>query len=208
MRGIWRLIVALLLVGAPAFWMPTFDVDAASELVSVGSVALGSAGINNDDPEELCKSSNPRKQKKCKYNGWDNGNWRNVNNDNDDDTVATAPTSTSVASTPNGLSVELWRSNEAPAPNTPLMLAVKGDGATIARVSWYSTGPTADNPTGDDMAHFGVLGYDCAGARPCSWNWTVTPRHNGYYSVYAKVRDTTGQEIETVWRFTAGEPPR
>ncbi len=204
MRGIWRVVIALLLVGAPAFWQPTFSVGAASDLVSVGTTAHGPAQINNNDPEELCNSGNPRKQKKCRYNGWDNGNWPD-DNDNDDAEVLT---STSVASTANGLTVELWRSNDSPDPNTPLTLSVKGDGASIARVSWWSTGPTADNPTGDDMAHFGEQGYDCSGVQPCASTWTVTPRHNGYYCVYARVRDITGQEIETVWRFTAGEPPR
>ena len=208
MRGIWRVVVALLLVGAPAFWMPTVDVDAASTRASAGLTAQGPAGINNDDPEELCKSGNPRKQKKCKYNGWDNGNWRNVNNDNDGDMVAAAPALFSGASTENGLTVQLWRSTDAPTPNFPLTLEVTGDGGAISAVSWRSTGPTADNPTGDDIGNYGELSHDCAGARPCVWTWTVTPRHNGYYSVYAKVRDTSGQEIETVWRFTAGEPPR
>jgi hypothetical protein len=204
MRGIWRVVIALLLVGAPALWLPTFAVDAAGNAPSSGTTAQ----INNDDPEELCTSGNPRKQKKCRYNGWDNGNWPDDNengNDNDDGVVLTTNT---VATTPSGLTVELWRSSETPDPNAPLVLVVHGDGASIARVSWWSTGPTADNPTGDDMAHFGEQGYDCGGVQPCEATWTVTPRHNGYYSVYARVRDVTGQEVEAVWRFTAGEPPQ
>ena len=60
-----------------------------------------------------------------------------------------------------------------------------------------------DDPAGGDMAHLGELAYDCAGAVPCAYSWTVTPRYDGYYAVYARVRDTSGNEAEVVWKFTA-----
>jgi hypothetical protein len=207
MRVVWRAVVALLVIVAPALWFSTIEVEGVNAADDLARSA-GLAQINNDDPEELCKSPNPRKQKKCRYNGWGNGNWRDLDNENENDAPVAMVPVTTVASTPSGLTVELSGSHDWPDPNTPLTISVKGDGAPIARVSWWSTGPTADNPTGDDMAHFGEQGFDCSGMRPCVSTWTVTPRHNGYYSVYARVRDISGQEIQTVWRFTAGEPPR
>lgn len=203
MHGILRIMIALLVVGVPVIWLPTVAAGAMVQGDRVVSTALGPVA-DNDDPEDLCGSSNPRKQKKCRYNGWDNGDWNENGNDNDNNNNNNAAQATG----PGGVSVELWRSTETPSPNSPIMLAVKGDGAPIERVSWWSTGPTADNPTGDDMAHFGEQGYDCVGARPCAWSWTVVPRHNGYYAVYAKVRDTAGNEVVTSWLFTAGQAPR
>jgi hypothetical protein len=99
--------------------------------------------------------------------------------------------------------VSLWRSTETPVHDAPLMLAVRGEGAPIARVSWFATGPTAEKIFADDLAHLGELWYDCAGAQPCAWSWTVVPRHTGYYSVHARVHDTAGRVTEVAWQFTA-----
>jgi hypothetical protein len=195
MGWIWRAIIAALLVGGPAFLLPVAVTSAASSVRDAVSEVRGPA--NADDPEDLCGSANPRKQKKCKYNGWDNDNWNG--NDNDDAQVA-AP---DLASSVDGLRVTLWRSTETPVRNAPLMLAVRGEGAPIARVSWTATGPTAENIYGDDLAHLGELWYDCAGVQPCAWSWTVMPRHTGYYSVHARVQDTAGRQTEVVWQFTA-----
>lgn len=205
MSGIWRVVIAVLLIGVPALLTPVLGVDAANDLAAHETSVRDS---EREKAKEMCKSSNPRKQKKCHYNGWDNGNWRSLSdgdNDNEDEVVAsTATPSMSTASTAGGLTVELVRSSEAPATNAPLNLTVKGSGGSVAVVSWRSTGPTADDPIGGDMAHLGELTFDCAGASPCSNSWTVTPRYPGYYAVYAKVRDATGAEAEVVWKFTAG----
>lgn len=197
MGGFWRVIIAVLVVGIPIVWLPAVTPDVTAQVINPGSDMRGPLA-NDDDPEDLCGSSNPRKQKKCRYNGWDNDNW--WDNDNQQNKAEDAPP-------PPPVQVDMWRSTENPAPNVPLMVAVKGTGAPIARVSWWATGPTADNPTGDDMAHWGEQGYDCGGIQSCAWSWTVIPRHNGYYAVHAKVRDTTGNEVETVWEFTSGQPP-
>ena len=191
MRGIWRAVLALLLVVGPALWMPTTGVAAGSFGLGEAAVHGPASAINNDDPDELCRSGNPRKQKKCKYNGWDNDNRASGNDFR------------TLGSSASGLIVELWRSNDWPETNKPLTLAVKGDAAPIAQVSWRATGPTSDDPAGGDMAHVGELAYDCAGAVPCAYSWTVTPRYDGYYAVYARVRDTAGNEAEIVWKFTS-----
>jgi hypothetical protein len=206
MSGIWRVVVVLLLIGVPALLAPALGVDAANDLAAHETTARDS---EREKAKETCKSSNPRKQKKCHYNGWDNGNWRDLpdgeDNDNEDEVLAsTANPTMSTASTAGGLTVELWRSSEAPAPHAPLNLTVTGSGGSVTMVSWRSTGPTADDPVGGDMAHLGELTFDCAGVVPCSNTWTVTPRYPGYYAVYAKVRDVTGTEAEVVWKFTAG----
>lgn len=195
MQRLWRALAALLLLGAPVLVAPTGIASAASDLALEGATFLSpAAGINNDDPDELCRSGNPRKQKKCRYNGWDNDNaWK----------TGSGPDARSIGSAPSGLTVELWRSNESPKSNANLTLAVKGDQAPISQVSWRAVGPTADDPAGDDMAHRGEQTYDCAGAVPCAFSWNVVPRYSGYYAVYAKVRDTSGNEAELVWKFTA-----
>ena len=206
MSGIWRIVIALLLIGAPALWAPALGADAANDLTFSETALHGPAeDSKREEAKEMCKSDNPRKLKKCHYNGWDNGNWRNLpDDDNDNEAETTTPVALmSTASGVSGLTVELWRSSDTPASNAPLNLIVKGDGGSVSQISWRSTGPTFDDPVGGDMAHLGELVYDCAGAAPCSSSWTVTPRYGGYYAVYAKVRDTAGNEAEVVWQFTA-----
>ena len=72
----------------------------------------GPANGNRDDPDDLCGSGNPRKQKKCHYNGWDikrntndNGNDNNVNQAVTDGTstgrrVSTCPSANATFATP------------------------------------------------------------------------------------------------------------
>jgi hypothetical protein len=190
----------------PAILAPTVGVDAANDLAFDQTAFFGpAADSQREEAKQTCKSDNPRKQKKCHYNNWDNGNWRSLpDNDNEDDAVAlTPPGLVSTASLPSGLTVEVWRSSDEPTANAPLTLTVKGSGGTVSQLVWRSTGPTFDDPLGGDMAHLGELTFDCAGAMPCSNSWTVTPRYAGFYAVYAKVRDAAGGEVEVVWKFTA-----
>ena len=213
MRRIWRALVAVLLVTGPMFWLPTATTDAAS--VSDGG-ASGAEAVygKKDDPEDLCGSSNPRKQKKCRYNGWDNDNWwENDNNHNDNDHhhdgwngVGTDPSMAGISVINEGLVVELWKSSDTPALNTPLIVAVKGDGAQIARVWWWAEGPVYEHRHQDDMAHIGEQAYDCAGAQPCAWSWSVFPRDAGTYVLHARIRDVNGRELQTDWRFGTTNP--
>ncbi len=201
MSWIWRAFIAALLVGGPALLSPIASTSTAAALHFSGAEARG-PGLKADDPEDLCGSSNPRKQKKCSYNGWDNDNWDDNDNEGDGTTAGVVPAPELISVT-DGLYVTLWRSTDTPVHNDPLILAVRGEGAPIARVSWFATGPTAENVYGDDLAHLGELVYECNGSQPCAWSWTVMPRHTGYYSVHARVQDTAGRLTEVVWQFTA-----
>src|SRR4051794_17980741 len=107
MNGIWRVVITLLLIGVPALWAPTPGADATNDRALDETSVYGLAESQRDDAKDMCKNANPRKQKKCHYNGWDNGNWRSLpNNENDDETVAAVPTGSSSASAAaNGLTV-------------------------------------------------------------------------------------------------------
>lgn len=157
--------------------------------------------INDNDPDELCGSGNPRKQKKCRYNGWDNLN----QNDNDDQEMYQAsnvdPSATGARVTVDGLSVELWKSSESPVINTPLVIVIKGEGAAIERIWWWAEGPVYTGPYADDLAFIGTQTYACAGMEPCTWTWPVTPKYHGPYTLHARVRDTSGREVQTDWQF-------
>jgi hypothetical protein len=209
MRRGWRAVIAALLVVGPMLWLPVAATDAAS--MSAGETGDVQAALaKKDDPEDLCGSSNPRKQKKCHYNGWDNDNWNQNGNDNHNDNsgdvdpwngVGTDPWLAGLPAAHDGLTVELWKSTDSPALNAPLMVAVKGDGAQIARIWWWAEGPVYENRHADDMAHIGEQAFDCAGAQPCAWSWNVFPRDAGIYFLHARIRDTSGREVQTDWRF-------
>lgn len=217
MRRSWRALVAVLLVVGPMLWLPVSATDAASMRMSASVDDVQAVRAEKDDPEDLCGSSNPRKQKKCRYNGWDNDNWNGNGNDNDDNAndndsanywngVGTDPWLAGVPVTQDGLTVELWKSADSPAINAPLAVAVKGDGSQISRIWWWAEGPVYENRHGDDMAHLGAQYYECAGVQPCAWSWTVIPRDVGTYVLHARIRDTAGREIQTDWRFaTTGQ---
>lgn len=206
-RVVRALVAALLLVG-PAIWLPVAT-DASTIAGDVEDAQAAFFG-KKDDPEDLCGSSNPRKQKKCHFNGWDNGNWNKNSNDNRSadswNGVGTDPTLAGGSVTRDGLTVELWKSADNPSLNAPLMVAVKGDGAQIARVWWWAEGPVYEHRHLDDMAHLGEQSYECGGQQPCAWSWNVFPRDVGTYVLHAKVRDVSGREVQTDWRFGTATP--
>jgi hypothetical protein len=200
---IWRAVLAALVVGVPAFWSSTATTDAAAQFVAPSSDVRGPVAdnVNDNDPDELCGSSNPRKQKKCHYNGWD----LNTNgNDNDVGIVLASDSSMSAGGvTVDGLTVELFRTAEPPVINAPLVVSVKGQGAAIQAVWWWAEGPVPSGPFTDDLAAVGTMNYDCAGAQPCAWSWPVVARYVGPYTVHARVRDTSGREVQMDWKFTS-----
>lgn len=205
MRMIVRVMLAALLLGVPAFWLPVAETDAAPQFAAVPSDVWGplADNINNDDPDELCNSGNPRKRKKCIYNGWESHIRDGNDNGNDNDVVVMSSSTTipGLAMTVDGLTVELTRTAETPTINAPFVVGIKGTGAAIAQVSWWVEGPVPSGPFADDLAFTGTATYDCAGAQPCAWSWPVVARYLGPYMLHAKVRDTNGREVQTDWKF-------
>jgi hypothetical protein len=200
----WRLVVALTLVVVPPLWLSATVTDAAPELAGAlsGVRAPLSDNVNDNDRDELCGSGNPRKQKKCHFNGWDNLN----GNDNGNQTVQASDSfAPGDIVTVNGLTVELSRTAEPPVVNTPFVVSVKGSGAPIERVSWWVEGPVHQGPFGDDLALTGVANFECGGSQSCAWSWPVVARYLGPYTLHARVRDTAGREVQTDWRFDTVE---
>jgi hypothetical protein len=200
------MVLAALLVGGPAFWFSASDTDASAQFVA--AVPAGVYGpladnINNKDPDEVCGSGNPRKRKKCHYNGWD----LNMNgNDNAVTVVASDTTAPGITVTVDGLTVELTRTADPPVLNAPFVVSVKGSGAAIEKVSWWVEGPVPSGPFVDDLAFTGMQNYDCAGQQPCAWSWPVVARYLGPYMLHARVRDTNGREVQTDWKFDTVSP--
>lgn len=218
MHAVWRALLAALLLGglgvgfsapvsdaSPQSFRPVSDVRGPVAEAGLGDRVYD---VNDNDPDELCGSDNPRKQKKCRYNGWDNLN----QNDNDDQEMYQAsvldPSATGARVTVDGLSVELWKSSESPVINTPLVIVVQGDGAAIERVSWWAEGPVYTGPYAEDLAFIGTQTYECAGVNPCVWTWPVTAKYVGTYMLHARVRDTAGREVQTDWKFETVESAR
>lgn len=206
-----RALIAALLIGGSMFWVPTAATLASSpfgDATAVRGPALAdndnNGGGDNGDEDNADNTSEDNTSD-------DNGNDNASDNDND---VSTAP-STNVPTDPSGiganvqngdLTVELWRSDERPVLNRAFMISVTGNGAPIERVWWWAEGPGSAG--GDDLAHIGVQSYDCGGAQPCAQNWTIVPRNVGFYNIHARVRDTSGREVQTDWYVLASENPR
>ena len=206
MNWLWRALVAVVLVGGPALWLPATATNAAFQPGAPETTVLGPAAGSKDDPDDTCGNKfNPRKQKKCHFNGWDlnqNGN----GNDNGDEVMADL-LATGSRVTVDGLSVDLWRSTDRPVMNAPMSLAVTADGAAIERIWCWAEGPVYTGPFGDDLAFVGQMSHDCAGSQPCAWSWPVVTRYTGPYMLHARVRDTAGREVQTDWKFESFEKP-
>src|SRR4051794_39333586 len=165
MTWIWRTLLAAVLAGSPALWFSMSVTDAVAQIGDVGVDVRGpAADINNDDPDEVCGSSNPRKRKKCHYNGWD----LNTNGNDNGNSIVLAPVE---SVTVDGLTVELVRTADPPAVNAPFVITVKGSGAAIERVWWWVEGPVQSGPFVDDLAFTGTMNHDCSGDQPCAWTW-------------------------------------
>jgi len=188
MAMVWRSIVALVLVAGTAIPMLTGSTDASTAVDST-SVARVAAENDNDD---ICHSGNPRKLKKCHYNGWD------VN----DNSVTIDASATNATASNDTLTVDLWRSLASPIVNEPFMIAIAGSGAPIARIWWWAEGPGSTSPSGDDLTQLGQLALDCGGSPSCSQSWAVVPRSSGLYTVHAYAQDTAGRQSELTTSFS------
>ena len=203
MSWVWRALIAVVLIGGPVLWLPAATTDAAAQPEAATTDLLGPAAGKKDDPDDLCGSGNPRKQKKCHYNGWDLNE-----NGNDNDAayqVLSDISATGARVSQDGLSVDLWRSTESPVITVPLVIAITADGAAIERVWWWAEGPVFTGPFVDDLAFVGQQVHECVGAQPCAWSWPVVTRYLGNYLLHARIRDASGREVQTDWKFSSVE---
>jgi len=203
MNWVLRALIAVVLIGGPVLWLPAATIDAAAPPAVGTTDLLGPAAAKKDDPDDLCGSGNPRKQKKCHYNGWDLNE-----NGNDNDAayqVLSDISATGARVSQDGLSVDLWRSTESPVITVPLVIAITADGAAIERIWWWAEGPVFTGPFVDDLAFVGQQVHECVGAQPCAWSWPVVTRYLGNYLLHARIRDTSGREVQTDWKFSSVE---
>jgi hypothetical protein len=225
MHWIWRALVAGLLLGGTIIWVPTMATAAST---SSATAVRAPAGDNHDNDEKDENDNHIENdnhvendnQAENDNHGEENDNW--VENDNhvdngnlndnasdnwnDNDSGATGTPvdqgNTGAQVNVDGLTVDLWRSTDYPVVNTPFQLAVTGNGAPIERVWIWAEGPSGDaGPAGDDFAVAGELSHNCGGAQPCAQNWQVVARNVGYYNIHARVRDTSGREVQTDWHI-------
>jgi len=106
------------------------------------------------------------------------------------------------------LTVDLARTADHPVVNQQFQITVRGSGAPIESLSWWAEGGNSAGPNNDDLAHIGTQTFACNGAQDCSQSWNIVPRNVGYYTLHAKVRDTSGTEVQTDWQFLASENAR
>ena len=206
MNMIWRTVLAALLIGGPAFWFSATETDAATQFAAPATDARGplADNINNDDPDEVCGSSNPRKRKKCHYNGWD----QNTNgNDNDADRAGLEHDGAR-RDRHGGRPDRRAEPDGRPAgAERAVRLEHQGERRRDREsiVVGRRAGPSG--PFVDDLAFAGMQTYDCAGAQPCAWSWPVVARYLGPYMLHARVRDTNGREVQTDWKFDTVQAP-
>ena len=118
MNWLWRALVAVVLVGGPILWLPATSTDAAPQPGAAEMAVRGPANGSKDDPDDLChNTNNPRKLKKCHFNGWDLNQNGNGNDNASGDQVLADLSATGAKVTQDGLSVDLWRSTESPVIN-------------------------------------------------------------------------------------------
>jgi len=183
---------------------------------------------NNNDNTSASDNGNDNSSSSDNGNDNTSGN-NNANNNNNDNsssssgggnsgsnpTNPSAPTgntgdpSMAGAQVKNGpLTVDLSRTNDHPVVDQPFQITVMGSGAPISELSWWAEGGNSAGPNNDDLAHIGTQTFACNGATNCSQSWNIVPRNVGYYTLHAKVRDTSGNEVQTDWQFLSGSSSR
>jgi hypothetical protein len=230
MNWIWRALVAGLLLGGTIFWVPAMSTAASGPYAAAGSTVRGPATQDNneddndaddntedDNSEDNKESDNENINDNVDDNENLNDNASDNENDNDTNEPSVNPGGSNVTGDPsnagmqvqNGdLTVDLWRSNDHPVANTPFQMGVTGSGAPIERVWIWAESPGGENPQGDDFALAGEHSFTCNGANPCTQNWNFIARNVGYYNIHARVRDTSGREVQTDWFVLFSSNPR
>jgi hypothetical protein len=184
MNGMWRALVAGLLLGGMALWLPSTALQAASVPGTDGIAVYAPAASNDNDP---CLSGNPRKHKKCNFNG-------GVPNPGGDPSQ-------------NGdLKVELWLSANHVAANVPFTITVTGSGTPIDQVWWWTD--QASLTPSDSPTNPGTVVQGCGGTNPCVLAANLIARGPGWYNFHGRVRDTSGREAQQDLPFLVTENSR
>lgn len=234
----WRAIAGTLLLAGTIVWLPmAVTTNAATPLGSASSVVRGPLADDNadnsgdngnsDNDSSDNGNTNDNSSGNANTNNNDNTSGNGNNNNNDNTTGATnepappppPPPNSSTQPNPNdvtgahqqngNLGVDLGRTAEKPVVNTPFQVTVTGTGAPIESVSWWADGGGAEaGPNNDDLAHVGTMTAACNGTNPCSASWPVVARNVGFYTLHAKVRDTSGNEVQTDWQFLSSSNAR
>lgn len=208
MRTLWRLLVMGLLLGSMTLVLPHV-VGTAAARMEPGPVVVRGPAADNGAQDNGSDVDNDNDQD-------DNDNWSawadNDNGDNDN-AVVNQP---SVPTDPNqggqqvqsgSLTIDLWHSADHPVAGTPFRISITGSGAPIDRIWWWASGP-GGGVSGDDMSLKGFQVFECGGADPCTQSWPVVANGATWYTLYARARDTSGNEVETAWHFLASSNPR
>jgi len=231
MNWIWRALTAALLLGGTMLLVPAMTTDASAPFGAASTGVRSPARDANEnaarDNEEKDNEDNVADNNEDNDNALDNENDNDPvpendnasDNDNDSsgstgnpgdpNTIPTDPNRAGMQVQNGDLTVDLWRSTDRPVVNTPFQLAVTGSGAPIERVWIWAESPGGNaGPAGDDFALTGERSHSCGGANPCSQNWTLIARNVGTYQIHARVRDTSGREVQTDWTALFSENPR
>jgi hypothetical protein len=217
MNLFWRALLAGALLFGTAVWVPAMANAASTSSVTSMRAPVGDDNDNEDkDNDNIEDNSNDNIEDNSNDNIEDNSNDNLDDNDNAADNandndgvvnnVPTDPTNSGAQVQNSDLTVDLWRSTDYPVVNTPFQLGVTGNGAPIERVWIWAEGP-GGGPA-DDVANAGELSRTCDGAQPCAQNWQVVARNVGYYNIHARVRDTSGREVQTDWSILVSSNPR
>lgn len=207
MRLFWRVLFAALLLGGISLWFQHAVTAAAARIESDQTVVRAPA--TRDDNDNALGEDNDNND-----NNDDNDNHDNDNHDNDNDSnvqvvdndndIPTDASQTGLQVQSGDLTIDLWLGMDHAVVNKTMGLAVTGSGAEIDRVYWWAVGPGSGDGNPSSM---GVQTHECGGANPCTGSWEITPRSVGLYYVYARVRDTSGREVETVRRVQVASNP-
>jgi len=231
----WRALAGTLLLAGTVIWLPmAVTTNAAAPLGSASSTVRGpvaddnadNGGSDNDSSDNGSSDNNNNNDNTSgNSNNNDNSSGNSNNNDNNSTGVSNDPVpppppanggpqpnpgDVTGAHQQNGnLFVDLGRTAEKPVVNTAFQITVSGGGAPLESVSRYADGGGANaGPNNDDIAHVGTLTAACNGTNPCSASWPVVTRNVGFYTIHAKVRDTSGNEVQTNWQFLSSENAR
>jgi hypothetical protein len=180
-RALVIIVVIALFYGATPLvgrWVTTASAS-TTPLTSRPEALNGPAAQDNDNLAEECSSSNPRKQKKCNYDG--GTPYQNDNGDNGGGTPAPV----------GGISV----SNANPGDGETVSFTVNVSGNDLNQVWWWVTGYSADDNDNDSSLTDGSTHFaDCNGQSTCSQTATIPTGAPGTLTIHAVANDHEGRQ--------------